>query len=110
MCESLLSPLRKSRSVRGLVLRLTKENFYWEYHRIPELLALGVEVTAFTAWEMLKQAGIDPAPERACGTWVDFLRSQAHALLACDFFETVTLFGVRMYVVRGDRTRTPRRR
>jgi hypothetical protein len=27
----------------------------------------------------------------------DFLRSQADALLACDFFETVTLFGTRLY-------------
>ncbi len=53
---------------------------------------------ASTVWEMLKQAGIDPAPKRACSTWAEFLRSQAHALLACDFFETVTLSGARMYV------------
>jgi putative transposase len=45
-----------------------------------------------------KQAGIDPAPDRACSTWADFLRSQADALLACDFLETVTLIGTRMYV------------
>jgi len=47
---------------------------------------------------MLTQAGIDPAPERACTTWADFLGSQANALLACDFFETHTLSGARMYV------------
>jgi putative transposase len=47
---------------------------------------------------MLKQAGIDPAPERAASTWADFLRSQADALLACDFFETVTVSGARLYV------------
>lgn len=92
-------------------MRLAKENPHWGYRRIHgELLVLGVEVAASTAWGMLKQAGIDPAPERVCSTWAEFLRSQAHALLACDFFETVTLFEVRMYVVRGDRTRTPRRR
>ena len=28
-----------------------------------------------------------------------FLRSQPHALLAADFFETVTLTGTRMYVL-----------
>jgi hypothetical protein len=46
----------------------------------------------------LDRSRIDPAPERACSTWVDFLRSQADALLACDFLEAVTLTGTRMYV------------
>ena len=55
-----------------------------------------MKVTASTVWEILQEAGIDPAPERAASTWADFLRSQADALLACDFFETVTLSGVRM--------------
>ncbi|MEV0136838.1 integrase core domain-containing protein, partial [Dactylosporangium sp. NPDC050688] len=49
--------------------------------------------------EILQDAGIDPAPERASSTWADFLRSQADALLACDFLETVTLTGTRMYVL-----------
>jgi hypothetical protein len=40
---------------------------------------------------------VRPAPERACSTWAEFLRSPAHALLACDFFKTVTLSGARMY-------------
>jgi putative transposase len=35
----------------------------------------------------------------SCSTWADTLRSQADALLACDFFETVTLTGPRMYVL-----------
>jgi transposase InsO family protein len=48
---------------------------------------------------MLRQAGIDPAPDRTCTTWASFLRSQADALLACDFFETVTLTGARLYVL-----------
>ena len=64
-----------------------------------ELLVLGVKVAASTVWEILQEAGIDPAPERAASTWADFLRSQADALLACDFFETVTLTGARMYVL-----------
>ncbi|MET8354645.1 integrase core domain-containing protein [Micromonospora sp. NPDC005206] len=55
-------------------------------------------MAASTVWEILKEAGIDPAPERTCSTWADFLRSQADALLACDFLETVTLSGARMYV------------
>ena len=46
----------------------------------------------------MKEADVDPAPERASSTWADFLRSQADALLACDFFEAVTLSGARLYV------------
>ena len=58
---------------------------------------LGIKV-ASTVWEILQQAGIDPAPERTTATWASFLRSQADALLAGDFFETVTLTGTRLYV------------
>ncbi|SMD27653.1 hypothetical protein [Kibdelosporangium aridum] len=43
--------------------------------------------------------GVGPAPKRASSTWAQFLRSQAQVLLACDFFETVTLTGARMYVL-----------
>jgi hypothetical protein len=50
-------------------------------------------MAASTVWEVLKEAGIPPAPERTSTTWADFLRSQADALLACDLFETVTLSG-----------------
>src|SRR5712664_2315186 len=90
---------RTVRSIRALVLRLVRENPSWGYRRVHgELLVLGVKVAASTVWEILKEAGIDPAPERASSTWADFLRSQAGALLACDFFETVTLSGAHMYV------------
>jgi putative transposase len=60
---------------------------------------LGVKVAASTVWEIMKDAGIDPAPDRAASTWADLPRSQANALLACDFLETVTLTGTRMYVL-----------
>jgi putative transposase len=90
---------RSVRSIRALVLRLARENPGWGYRRIHgELLVLGVKVAASTVWEMLKDAGVDPAPERSSSTWAGFLRSQADALLACDFFETVTLSGARLYV------------
>jgi putative transposase len=90
---------RTVRSIRALVLRLAQENPGWGYRRIHgELLVLGIKVAASTVWEILQQAGIDPAPERASSTWADFLRSQADALLACDFLETVTLSGARLYV------------
>ncbi len=91
---------RTVQSVRALVLRLVKENPGWGYRRVHgELLVLGVKVATSTVWQILKEAGIDPAPERACSSWADFLRSQADALLACDFLETVTLSGARLYVL-----------
>jgi putative transposase len=87
-------------SIRVLVLRLVRENPQWGYRRVHgELLVLGVKVAASTVWEILGDAGIDPAPERASSTWAGFLRFQAEALLACDFFETVTLSGAQMYVL-----------
>jgi hypothetical protein len=82
------------------VLRLATENPSWGYRRVHgELLTLGVKVAASTVWEILREAGIDPAPDRAATTWPQFLRSQAEALLAADFIETITLTGTRMYVL-----------
>jgi hypothetical protein len=46
-----------------------------------------------------EMAGIDPAPARAGTTWSQFLRSQAEALLAADFIESVTLTGKGLYVL-----------
>jgi hypothetical protein len=63
------------------------------------LLVLGVKVATSTVWEILKDAGINPAPQRTSITWATFLRSQAQAIIAADFFETVTLTGARMYVL-----------
>jgi putative transposase len=91
---------RTIRSIRTLVLRLASENSGWGYRRIHgELLVLGVKVAASTVWEILKDAGVDPAPDRTSSTWATFLRSQARAIIAADFFETVTLTGARLYVL-----------
>jgi hypothetical protein len=38
-------------------------------------------------------------PRRTTVTWADFLRSQAEAILAMDFIETVTLTGQRQYIL-----------
>jgi transposase len=88
------------RNIRALVLRLARENPSWGYRRIHgELAGLGVKIAASTAWEILKKAGIDPAPRRTAPTWSQFLRSQADALLACDFFTADLLDGTRAYVL-----------
>ncbi|MFI8791949.1 hypothetical protein [Streptomyces sp. NPDC055105] len=60
---------------------------------------LGIKIAVFPVWEILKQQGIDPAPDRTATTWAAFLRSQADALLACDFIETATPTGQRHYIL-----------
>ena len=64
------------------------------------LAYLGV-TNVFALLRLLPMSSWDrdaPAPERSSTTWADFLRSQAEALLACDFFVTVTLSGARLHV------------
>ena len=58
-----------------------------------------MKVAASTAWEILKNAGIDPAPRRTAPTWSQFLRSQADAILACDLFTADLLDGTQSYVL-----------
>ncbi|MFG6191798.1 hypothetical protein [Nonomuraea sp. JJY05] len=82
------------------MLRLARESPSWGYRRIHgEPAALGITVAASTVWETLKVHGIEPAPERQHTSWSGFLRSQADALLARDFFEVRALTGARLYVM-----------
>ena len=88
------------RNIKALVLRLAKENPEWGYRRIHgELAGLGVKVAASTVWETLKANGISPAPRRTGPTWAQFLRSQAEAILACDFFSVDLPGGTQAHVL-----------
>jgi putative transposase len=83
-----------------MVLRLARENESWGYRRIHgELAGLGIVAAASTVWQILKDAGIDPAPRRDGPGWTEFLRSQAQAILALDFFTVDLLNGVKVYVL-----------
>jgi len=63
------------RKVRSVVLQLARENESWGYRRIHgELAGLGITVAPSTVWEILKNAGIDPAPRRDGPGWAGFLR------------------------------------
>jgi transposase InsO family protein len=82
------------------VLRLASENSTWGYRRIHgELAGLGYQLAPSTVWSILKRAGLDPAPRRDGPSWPEFLRAQAHGILATDFFCVDTLLGHRLYVL-----------
>jgi putative transposase len=67
--------------------------------RLPKISSAQVGAAVGFGGSQISDAGIDPAPERTSTTWASFLRSQADALLAREFFETVTLTGARLYVL-----------
>jgi transposase InsO family protein len=87
-------------SVRTLVIRMARENPAWGHRRIQgELARLGHAIAASTVWEILHAAGIGPAPRRAGPTWRQFLTTQAHAIIACDFLVVETVLLQRLYVL-----------
>jgi transposase InsO family protein len=91
---------RTIQATRSLVLEMARDNPGWGYRRIHgELAGLGCKVAASTVWEILKGAGIDPAPRKSGQTWRAFLEAQAKTILATDFFHVDTVFLRRLYVL-----------
>ena len=95
-------------SLKTLVIRMARENPAWGHRRIQgELARLGYAIAASTVWEILRAAGIRPAPRRPGPSWREFLAAQAHAIIACDFLVVETVLLKRLYVLvfieHGDR-------
>jgi putative transposase len=91
---------RTASAIRELVLEMARDNPGWGYRRIHgELVGLGHKVAPSTVWQILKDAGIDPAPRRAGQTWRAFLDAQAKTILAADFFHVDTVLLRRLYVL-----------
>jgi putative transposase len=87
-------------SVRELILRVARENASWGYVRIVgELRKLGIDVSATLVRNVLRAAGVPPAPQRGQLDWRSFLRRHAAATLACDFFTVDTVLLRRFYVL-----------
>ncbi len=87
-------------AVRELILQLARENSNWGYVRIVgELRKLGITVSATLVRNVLKRAGLPPAPQRDQPDWRTFLRQHAATTLACDFFTVDTVWLRRLYVL-----------
>jgi hypothetical protein len=91
---------RTASSLRTLVREMARDNPGWGYRRIHgELTGLGYRLAPSTVWQILKDAGADPAPRRAGQTWRAFLEAQAKTILAVDFFHVDTVFLRCLYVL-----------
>lgn len=89
-----------SPELRDLITSMAKESPGWGCYRIKgELQGLGIRVGVSTIRRILRQAGIGPAPRREGPSWSEFLRAQADAILACDFFTVETVFLKTLYVL-----------
>jgi putative transposase len=89
-----------ARSIARLTIRLAHENPLWGYRRIHgELTKLGLTIAPSTIYEILRAAGIDPAPRRNGPTWRQFLHAQAAGILAVDFLHVDTAALTRLYVL-----------
>lgn len=88
------------RSIARLVVRLAEENPLWGYRQIHgELTEVGVTIAPSTVYEILRGAGIGPAPRRAGPTWRQFLHAQTSGILAVDFLHAGTVLLKRLYVL-----------
>src|SRR6266540_2690236 len=87
-------------ALRELVLRLARENSRWGCVRIQgELRKLGIRVGATTIRSILRGSGVGPAPRRDGLSWGEFLRAQAEAIWAADFFTVQSAWLRTFYVL-----------
>jgi putative transposase len=87
-------------AIRKLVIRIATDNPRWGHRRVQgELVRLGHSIAASTVWQILHDAGIDPAPRRSGPTWKQFLTAQARGILAADFVHVDTVLLRRIYAL-----------
>ena len=85
---------------RQLILRLAKENPRWGYMRIRgELIKLGHVVSATSIRNLMHKHGVPTSPRRRSVSWREFLRAQASAIVATDYFTVDTWSLKRLHVL-----------
>jgi transposase len=87
-------------AIRKLVIRIATENPAWGHRRVQgELIRPGHPIAASTVWQILHDAGIDPAPRCTGPTWKQFLTVQARAIIAAGFIHMDTVLLRRLYAL-----------
>ena len=87
-------------AIRKLVIRIATDNPRWGHRRVQgELVRLGHSIAASTVWQILHDAGIDPAPRHRGPTWKQFLTAQARGILVADFVHAGTVLLRRIYAL-----------
>ena len=82
------------------MIRRATDNPAWGNRRVQgELAKLGHQIATSTVWQILHDAGIDPAPRRSGPTWKQFLTAQARGILAADFVHVGTVLLRRLYAL-----------
>src|SRR6266568_570817 len=84
--------------LRGLIRRMAAENPLWGEERIANelLVKLGLRVSPRTVRKYLPKR--PPGQPRGDQRWSTFLKNHAKAILACDFFVTITATFRMLYV------------
>lgn len=94
---------RTEAGIESLVVQMAVENRDWGYRRIVGALSnLGYNLARGTVANILKQHGIEPAPERGRKTtWKDFLTQHWELIVAADLFtiEVWTPKGLQRFLV-----------
>jgi putative transposase len=89
--------------IRQFVVRMATENRDWGYRRIQGALAnLGHQAARSTIANILKEHGLEPAPERRRKTtWKELLSQHRDVIVAADFFtiEAWTRSGLTRFLV-----------
>jgi hypothetical protein len=76
------------KAIAGLIVRMAQENSNWGYCRIQgELKGLGHRVAPSTIAKVLKENGIQPAPDRP-SSWRSFIQAHWGEVVGADFFTT----------------------
>jgi putative transposase len=79
---------------------MARDNPGWGCRRIHgELTGRGYTLAPPAVWQILNDAGGDPAPQRSGPAWRQFLAGQAATILAADFAHAGTVLLRRLYVL-----------